>query len=168
MCAWAPAVPPPPRPSSSGCRSRAGSQLRQRACSPGSPCLPLPPAVAGTGWCDLRAMLVGKQPLPPPSQSPSFPSGASLCWAVLDASGALLLLSQSCSAPAELARLSHVGGDGKVGLELDSVYKTAEINRNSMARSRAETALLKEEKKKRRWNFQFICAISSCKNVLSP
>ena len=98
--------------------------------------------------CDLRAMLVGKQPLLPPSQPPSFPSGASLCWAVLDASGALLLLSQSCSAPAELARLLHISGDGKAGLELDSVYKTAEINRHSMAGSRAETVLLKDKKKK--------------------
>lgn len=53
------------------------------------PSLPLPPAAAGTGWCDLRAMGVGKQPLLPPAQPPSFPSGASLCWAVLDASGAL-------------------------------------------------------------------------------
>lgn len=142
--------------------------IPQPACSPRSPRLPLPPAVAGTGWCDLRAMLVGNQLLLPPSQPPSFPSGASPCWAVLDASGALLLLSQSCSAPAELARLSHISGDGKAGLELDGVYKTAEINRNSMVGSRAETALLKDKKKKKkRQNFQFICAISSCTKDLS-
>lgn len=154
---------------SSGSPQPTARLLRQRACSPGSLGLPLPPAVAGTGWRDLRAMLVGKQPLLPPSQPPSFPSGASLCWAVLDASGALLLLSQSCSAPAELARLSHIGGDGKAGLELDSVYKTTEINRNSMAGSRAETALLKgKKKKKRQQNFQFICAVSSCTKDLGP
>jgi len=105
-------------------------------------------AVAGTGWRDLRAALAGNQPLLHPSQPPSFPSGARLCWAALDASGALLLLSQSCSAPAELARLSHISGDGKAGLELDSVYKTAEINRNSTAGSRAEAALSKDKKKK--------------------
>lgn len=158
VCTWAPALPPAPwLSSSSGCGSRAGSQpqLSPSHSLPApahsllswEPRLPLPPGVAGAGWCDLSAMLLGKQPLLLPSQPPSSPSGASLYRAALHASGALLLLSQSCSAPAELARLSQVGSDGKAGLELDSGSKTTEINRNSMAGSGAETVLSETKKK---------------------
>lgn len=126
--------------------------IPQPACSSREPSLPGAPAclflrrwlVPGGVTCVPRSLEVSHYSLPP-SQPPSFPSGASPCWAVLDASGALLLLSQSCSAPAELAKLSHISGDGKAGLELDSVYKTTEINRNSMAGNRSETALLKNK-----------------------
>lgn len=130
---WQPArALPIPQPACAGRASSPGAAaclfLRQWLVLGGVTCVP----------CSLESSQC--------SQPPSFPSGASLYWAVLDASGALLLLSQSCSAPAELARLSHISSAGKAGSELDSVYKTTEINTNTMAQEQGWNCAFERQK----------------------
>lgn len=157
-CTCTPAVPMPPL---SGCWSSAGSQpwLSPALCFSRQAALPGPPSLAlpGTGCvsCVPCCSAGSRWPSQPPSRAGLRLMPPELC----------------CSfrrAPAGLARHPHIGGDGKAAVELDSVYKTAGINRNSMAESRAETVLLKTKRKKKKCDFQFICAALSFAEDLRP